>query len=67
MATEKSPQKATLTIPEAARRLGIGVGLAYQLARTGKLPVLRLGRRLLVPCAALDAMLRTAASGVTNE
>ncbi|MBI4332371.1 MAG: helix-turn-helix domain-containing protein [Chloroflexi bacterium] len=43
----------TLTIAEAARALGISRHLAYDLARRGRIPVLRLGdRRLAVPRAA---------------
>jgi len=52
---------ATLTIPEAAALLGIGRSLAYEIAtREGELagvPVIRVGRRLLVPHARLLAVL----------
>jgi len=44
----------TLSIEQAARVIGISRGLMYELAREGRVPVLRLGRRLLVPRAALD-------------
>jgi hypothetical protein len=39
--------------------LGIGRGLAYELARSGgfPVPVIRCGRRLVVPAAALDELL----------
>jgi excisionase family DNA binding protein len=47
----------TVTVEEAAAELGIGRSLAYELARTGKLPALRLGHRLLIPRERLDAML----------
>ncbi len=48
----------TMTVPEAAVRLGIGRNLAYGLARRGELPgALRLGRSLRVSVAALDAVL----------
>jgi hypothetical protein len=44
---------ATLTIPEAARLLGIGRNLAYTHAQeSGELagvPVIRVGRRLVIP------------------
>ena len=49
--------RETLTIEEAAQRLGIGRRLAYDAARRGELPVIRIGRRILVPVMALDAML----------
>ena len=44
-------EKLTLTIDQVSRALGIGRNLAYQLASEDKLPVpvLRLGRRLLIP------------------
>ena len=61
MASEKNAiggvDRLTLTVEEAASLLGIGRGLAYELARSGKLPAIRLGRRLLVPRAALERML----------
>jgi len=46
----KSPvaQSLTLTIPEAARLLGISVSKAYEAARLGNLPTLRVGTRVLV-------------------
>ena len=51
------PVSATLTVPEAARLLGIGRNLAYEIAsRDGEIagvPVIRVGRRLLIPLARL--------------
>lgn len=47
---------ATLTIPEAAELLGVGRNTAYLEAQTGELagvPVIRVGRRLLIPRAPL--------------
>lgn len=39
----------TITVEEAARRLGIGRTLGYELAQRGELPgALRLGRRFVV-------------------
>ena len=49
----------TMTVDEAAARLGIGRRLAYEAVQRGEIPVIRLGRRLLGPRAALDAMLQT--------
>ena len=45
------------TIPEVAALVGIGLNSAYELARTGKIPAMRFGRRVVVSKAALDAML----------
>lgn len=47
----------TLSIEEAAQVLGVSRGLAYEAARRGELPTIRLGRRLLVPTARLREML----------
>ena len=47
----------TLTIDEVAARLGISRSLAYRLASSGGIPVVKLGKRLLVPEAALDRFL----------
>ncbi len=49
--------RLTMSIEEAAEALGIGRALAYELARTGEIPVIRLGRRMLVPKARLEALL----------
>ena len=56
-------------IPEVAKILRIGRGLAYELARRGEIPTVRLGRRLLVPRAALDRLLevRPKSAGDTPE
>ena len=48
--------RMTMTITEAAQALGIGRTLAYELARTGELPTIKLGRRLVVPRWALQRL-----------
>jgi excisionase family DNA binding protein len=50
-------EKLTLTVPQAARVLGISRGLAYQMARQGTIPTLRFGRRLVVPRKAIEQLL----------
>jgi excisionase family DNA binding protein len=50
----------TVSVEEAARILGISRGAAYTHARDGSLPTIRLGKRLLVPKAALDKRLTAA-------
>ncbi len=52
--------KQTLTVAEAGRLLGVGRGLAYEAARRGDIPALRIGRRLVVPRAALERLLAEA-------
>jgi len=46
-----------MTVPEAAEFLGISRGSAYTAAHTGEIPTIRVGERLLVPVARLDALL----------
>ena len=55
-------EPAVYTVEEAAERLRIGRTLAYELARRGELPVVRLGRTLRVPRHALEQMLTAAAA-----
>ena len=50
-------ERLTYTLNEAARRLGISRALAYEAAQRGELPVCRIGRRVLVPRAALLRLL----------
>jgi excisionase family DNA binding protein len=50
-------KRETLTVEEAAKRLGIGRNAGYVAAQTGELPTIRIGRRILVPVAALERML----------
>ncbi len=61
-----APKKATLAelldrptvdVGDAARILNVSRGAAYAAAREGRLPVLRFGRRMVVPTAALRRML----------
>ena len=55
----RSVQKAVESIPEASARLGIGRTLGYELARAGRfpVPVIRLGRRMVVSKAAIERLL----------
>ncbi|MBO0755441.1 MAG: helix-turn-helix domain-containing protein [Bradyrhizobiaceae bacterium] len=49
--------RRTYSIPEVAKILGISTWSAYELAKNGKLPVIKLGRRRVVPDRALEKML----------
>ena len=55
------PPCETVSVEVAAARLGLSRSKAYELARTvgtiGGIPVLRFGRKLVVPCRALDRVL----------
>ena len=63
-----SPERLTLTIEEAATVLGIDRSTAYTLAARDKLPVpvIRLGRRLVVGRAALARVLARTSDGTDD-
>jgi excisionase family DNA binding protein len=47
-----------MTVDEAAKALGIGRTQAYRAVQSGEIPSIRIGRRYLIPRAALEKMLR---------
>ena len=57
----------TYTIDEVARALGVNRNSAYQAARVGELPVIKIGRRMLVPKAAFERMLEGASEKSTPK
>lgn len=50
-------EKLTLTVDETAKCLGIGRNSAYEAIAKGEIPVVKIGKRLLVPKAALEKLL----------
>jgi excisionase family DNA binding protein len=52
-----TPERRARSIDEAAKILGISRGGAYLAAKRGELPVLKIGKRLVVPDAALERLL----------
>ncbi len=55
MSTSLAPRHA-VTIAEAARRLGVHRETLRGAIRRGEIPAARLGRRWLVPVAAIDRL-----------
>jgi excisionase family DNA binding protein len=53
--------RLTFTVEQVGSLLGLSRGAAYEAAARGEIPVLRVGRRLLVPKMALMKMLESAA------
>lgn len=49
--------RGTVSVDEAAALLGVGRQVAYAATRRGDLPVIRFGRRVVVPVPALLKML----------
>lgn len=52
--------RRTITIDEAARELGLSRNAAYDAAKRGELPTIRMGKRLLVPRGPFEALLNPA-------
>lgn len=50
----------TLSVEEAGRILGISRGAAYAHAKSGAIPTIKLGKRVLVPKAAFEKLLQGA-------
>lgn len=57
--------RLVLSIEEAADALGISSDVVYRETKSGRIPTVRLGRRLVVPKQALEEML--ASAGVPAE
>ena len=55
-------EKVVMTVEQAAEYLGISRPTAYEAVHTGELPHIRIGRRILVPRAALEKLLANAGS-----
>ena len=53
---EDAHSTLTLTTPEAAELLGISLSKAYEAARLGQIPTIRVGTRILVSCRRLEEM-----------
>lgn len=49
--------KGTLTVEEVAKYIGIGMNKAYDLVKLQGFPVIRIGRRFIIPKSALDEWL----------
>ena len=62
--SQQDTQRITMTVEECAKALGISRNSAYNLVAEGRLPHLRLGRRLVIPRVALDRLLKGVGSGV---
>ena len=50
-------ERSTYTVTEAAQLLGLSRNRTYEAISAGEVPALRIGRRVLVPRAALERML----------
>lgn len=49
--------KLCYTVPEAAELLGLSRNFGYELARRGEIPIIKFGKRMLVPKAKFEKMI----------
>lgn len=56
MGTENNG-RLVLTVKEVQKLLGLSRGLVYQAIQSGQIPSIRIGRRVLIPRAALEHIL----------
>jgi excisionase family DNA binding protein len=55
-------ERLTMSVTEAAEVIGISRAHAYEMVRVGRIPSIRLGRRVVVPRKALEKFLDAAVS-----
>ncbi len=51
------PLRLTLSVEEAATRLGLSKAATYEAVQRNEIPFVRIGRRVLIPVKALEAFL----------
>ena len=56
-ASDPADQPMAVSLTDAARQLGLGIGTVRALIADGRLPIVRVGRRVLIPVAGLTALL----------
>jgi excisionase family DNA binding protein len=54
---QSSEAKLTMSVSEAAKKLGIARNSLYEGIKRGEVPCIRIGKRILIPIAALEKKL----------
>ena len=62
-----SSEKIILSVTETAYLLGLSRNSTYQGVQSGAIPSIRVGKRILVPKAALDRMLECGGTNADNN
>lgn len=57
MDNKETRGRLVYTVEEAQHLLGLSRGLVYEAIRTGGIPSVRIGRRILVPRVALERLM----------
>lgn len=66
-ATAPVEQRLVYTVEEAALLLGLSRSFAYEAVQRGEIPSMRIGKRILVPKAALERFLIAASQSVEEK
>jgi len=57
MGVHRLTETLTYSVKEAAKVLGIGTALTYELVKQEKIPILRLGKTIRIPKKALHELI----------
>jgi excisionase family DNA binding protein len=63
---DKKHENLTYTVDQTARMLGISRNSAYALVREGRIPALRLGKRIVIPRVKLQELLSSPTNTVSE-
>ena len=65
--SNQEPERLVYTVAEAGKLLGLSRNLTYESIRMGQIPSIRVGRRILIPRAALIRLLEGNYSNNTTQ
>lgn len=65
--SNQDPERLVYTVAEAGKLLGLSRNLTYESIRMGQIPSIRVGRRILIPRAALIRLLEGNYSNNTTQ
>jgi len=57
--SNQNPERLVYNVAEAGKLLGLSRGLMYEAIRTGQIPSVKFGRRIVIPRAALLRLLES--------